>query len=177
MTATEVMQSAQFEEALASHAEAIKRPHNSDLAQMNEVFQMLLRGDDQIGIYTLAGIEDYDFDSEKEFDDEERLEYECEDDAMMDIDGFFSEVKDPAQREKSLKLRPPSVLGDEQKKLYRELQEISSLAPERNDLTYMEHLCEFWTERLQEEISEKKVLKEIYESNLDHDNQKSLRHF
>ena len=64
----------------------------------------------------------------------------------MDIDGFFKELTHNVTNQEidkgtSTKHRPPSVLGDEQKRLYKELKEINKLAPERNDLPYMEHLC------------------------------------
>ena len=65
---------------------------------------------------------------------------------VVDIDGFFKELTKEVKTQDltkgtSNKLRPPSVLGDEQKRLYKELTEINKLAPERNDLHYMEHLC------------------------------------
>ena len=67
----------------------------------------------------------------------------------MDIDGFFTELTGKVTAQDvnkgiSSKLRPPTVLGDEQRRLYRELNEINKLAPERNDLPYMEHLCQLW---------------------------------
>jgi len=69
----------------------------------------------------------------------------------MDIDGFFNEINSyekTAQNDKKVKkLRPPSIIGDEQQKLYEELKEINLLAPERNDLGHMQHLCRFWTEQ------------------------------
>jgi len=65
-----------------------------------------------------------------------------------------------------LKLRPPRVVGDEQKKLYKEMQEINQIAPERNDLAYMEHLCNFWMKHENEDIEDNEYRKEWFESAL-----------
>ena len=64
------------------------------------------------------------------------------------------------------------MLGDEQRKMYKEMKEINELAPERNDQNHMEHLCQFWIEREQDEIQDKKYIKEYFEKNLRYDDDK-----
>ena len=88
------------------------------------------------------------------------------------MDGFFTEIpsneKIDTDRQKSYKkIKAPSVLGDEQRKMYKEMKEINDLAPERNDMQYMDHLCKFWLEREKEEIQEKRFTTEIFEHNLE----------
>ena len=109
-----------------------------------------MQGDNEIGLYVMPGMDEYEFDSDEDADEQD-------DDLEIDMDGFFSEI--PAntkvsnkQKKTAVKLRPPTILGDEQRKMYQELNEISELAPERNDLRHMEHLCQFWMEREAEEI-------------------------
>lgn len=54
-------------------------------------------------------------------------------------------------------------MGEEQRKMYKEFKEINELAPERNEMAYMEHMCSFWVEREREEIQEKKYIRDYFE--------------
>ena len=94
----------------------------------------------------------------------------------MDMDGFFTEVghhdlkKNKSKNAATVsKIRAPTVYGDEQRKMYQEMQEINELAPERNDQKHMEHLCKFWIEREQEEIQDKKYIKKYFDEKLQYD--------
>ena len=71
-----------------------------------------------MGIYVMPGMEDFEFDSDQEAIDLD----ECEDEEVMDMDGFFTEVghhdikkgssKNAAAKTGS-KIRAPTVYGDE----------------------------------------------------------------
>lgn len=133
----------------------------------------LLQGDEQIGLYVMPGMEDFEFDSENEAIDLDC--YEDGDEEKIDMDRFFtdnnhhefaSQEKKKKTNSMMRKIRAPTTLGDEQIKLYRELKEISELAPERNDLAHMKHLYQLWIVKEQEEIQDKKYIKEIFEQNL-----------
>ena len=124
----------------------------------------------------MPGMDDYEFDSEQDAEDNE------EDEEDIDIDGFFTDipantkVSNKTVQKNTTKQRPPSILGDEQRKMYQELNEISELAPERNDQHHMEHLCQFWMEREAEEIMDKKFTKDFLEENLKDDDEKEKDH-
>lgn len=46
------------------------------------------------------------------------------------------------------------------------MEEINQIAPERNDLAYMEHLCHFWMKHENEDIEDNEYRKEWFESAL-----------
>ena len=169
--ASEIIQSEQFQQLLANMAEEgeKKKPASDSL---NDKLSTFLTSDQEIGIYVMPGIDVFEFDSDKDAIEEQNSCYEeiNSADSDMDIDGFFTEIngyEKTAQNDKKVKkLRPPTIVGDEQQKLYEELKEINQLAPERSDLGHMQHLCRFWTEHQQEEIQEKNFIKEYLEKNL-----------
>ena len=170
--ASEMIHSDQFKENLTSLGDGSNKKEQAYDSIFDKV-STLVNGDQEIGIYIMPGIDVFEFDSEQDAIelDEQHSCYEMNnEESDIDIDGFFTEIngydKAAVNDKKVRKLRPPSVIGDEQQKMYEELKEINQLAPERSDLGHMQHLCRFWIEREQEDIQEKKYIKEYFEKNL-----------
>ena len=94
--------------------------------QLQDKLQMLMQGEQEVNIYRVADIEDYEFDSDKDAIEDENDEDEEDEDIVMD--DVFKEISAYEIRDgpkKSTQLRPPKALGDEQQKLYQELREIN----------------------------------------------------
>jgi hypothetical protein len=55
------------------------------------------------------------------------------------------------------------------------MKEINQLAPERNDIAYMEHLCNFWIKHETEDIEDSEQRKEWFETALNRCNSKERK--
>lgn len=148
----------------------MKDQRSNEYAALNEQLQDMMHGEDKIGLYMMPAMDDYEFDPDQLAVVDELMDGESEE-SEVDMDGFFSDVRGNCrQAGDNIKLRPPSVLGDEQRKLYKEMKEINKLAPERNDPAYMEHLCEFWTKHEMEDMEDAKQRKEWLQDAENHAN-------
>ena len=57
---------------------------------MQDKLSTLLQGDNEVGLYVMPGMEDFEFDSENAAYDPDHAE--IEDDEVMDMDGFFADM-------------------------------------------------------------------------------------
>ena len=161
-SASEIIKTDEFNQVINSIDQLDKQSKDKKQATICEdlvdKYKTLVCGDDELGIYVMPGMTelafDYDTPALEEFDDSADPIEDYED---IDMECFFGEIGNHEKiqadgRIPIMKQRAPSIVGDEQKKLYKELQEINTMAPERNDLAHMEHLYQLWIEREQEEI-------------------------
>ena len=74
----------------------------------------MMHGDDHVGLYMMPAMDDYEFDPDELAVQEEDFEDDKSVGSEMDIDGFFSDIRGNCKEAgDNIKLRPPSVIGDE----------------------------------------------------------------
>ena len=80
---------AQQQEAAGGKKQEDPTHLTGDLNGLQDKLSTLLQGDNEVGVYVMPGIEDFEFDSDNEALDPDQ---EGDEDAVMDMDGFFADI-------------------------------------------------------------------------------------